>query len=156
MSFKLPSALYTPDQLRVSAEELHALAAELRRTEGTKAAKKESELGSDPLVVLESLPAAVRRKHEAITAVAEELEQMLAHSPRVTITLAGLASHTLKEELVSWLRTNTAPNVLVSFHVNPDIAGGMVVRSTNHVYDFSFRKRLLDQPERFTRILEHV
>ena len=47
-------------------------------------------------------------------------------------------------------------DILVEFSVNPDIAGGMVLRSTNRIYDMSFRSLLLNQPEGFTRTLENV
>jgi hypothetical protein len=162
MSFSLPTAIYSQDQLQFCAEELHAYAAALRskavaHTAASQAPGAEAtELGLDSQALLQELPAAKRTDPAAIEALADELEAALARGARVTLTLAAPASRRLREELVVWMRTNLKPNLLVDFHVNPDIAGGLVVRTTNHVYDFSFRHQLLADTKRFTEKLDHV
>jgi len=157
MSSSLPISVHSTDQLQFCAEELHAHAAALRSHRAAqRQAPGESELSLDSQALLEQLPREKRGDGAAVEALATELEAMMAHGARVTITLAALASHRLREELVRWCRTNLKSNLLVDFHVNPDIAGGMVVRTTNRVYDFSFRRQLLANPNRFTEILDHV
>jgi hypothetical protein len=157
MSFKLPLTVSSLDQLQFCAEELHAYAAKLRRRHSASTTEADApELSLDSQTLLEQLPKEKRHDGAAVEALALELEAMIAHEARVTITLAALASRHLRQELVQWLRTNLKPNLLVDFHVNPDIAGGMVVRTTNRVHDFSFRHQLLADPNRFTEILDHV
>ncbi|HUC86933.1 MAG TPA: F0F1 ATP synthase subunit delta [Candidatus Saccharimonadales bacterium] len=162
MSFKLPTSIHSQDQLQFCAEELHAHAAVLRSKAATHHAAANpqghppDELSLDSQILIELLVADKRADAAAIEALATELEAMLAHGARVTITLAALASRALRTELVEWMRMNLKANLLVDFHVNPDIAGGIVIRTTNRVYDFSFRHQLLADTKRFTKALDHV
>jgi ATP synthase delta (OSCP) subunit len=160
MSYKLPVTVYTLDQMQLGAVELHAYANRLHQQAATRHADagqhKPVSLSIESQALLDELPPKKQTDPEAIDALATELEEMVAHGPRVSLTLAGLASHHLREELVGWLRTNLKANLLVDFHVNPDIAGGLMVRTTNHVYDFSFRRHLLEDTARFTRIFDRV
>jgi hypothetical protein len=102
------------------------------------------------------LPDDARKDPAAVDQWRHRLEDMATAAPMVTLVMAVPPGPALKHELVDWLRTNVHPALLVSFHANPDIAGGLVIRSTSHVYDCSFRQGLLRQPERFTKVLEHV
>jgi hypothetical protein len=155
MKLKLPANLYAPDQLRYCAEELYAYAtAGRQRRRG--ATVPEPALSAESRSLLAGLTADQRNDFDALEALAAELETLLAGDSDVSVTLAALPSHALKEELVSWLRAATRENLLVSFHVNPDIGGGMVLRTFNRVHDFSFRRLLLAHPERFTKALQDV
>lgn len=153
MKLSLPPNIYTPDQLQLCSQELTALAA---RSRGRSKAKLAEEALSIPAqAILEG--AGVEGSDAAkVEELAVKLESLLAQSARITLTLAGPSTHALREELVAWLRTNLNPNLLVSFKVNPDIGGGMVVRTTNKIHDLSFRKRLLDDPAAFIKTLENV
>ena len=157
MKYRLPVSVYTLDQVQLGMMELQAYASNLRERSTTQRTNSaHPSLSVEGQALVDELPLAKRADATTLEALATELEEMVAREPRVSLTLAGLASHHLREELVGWLRTNIRPNLLVDFHTNPDIAGGMVVRTTNHVYDFSFRRHLLESPARFTRILDRV
>jgi F0F1-type ATP synthase delta subunit len=84
------------------------------------------------------------------------LEKLKAKAPVITITLAAPATTEVKKSLVSWCRTNIAPDVLVSFRFNATLLGGMVVRSGSHIYDWSFRRTILNERHRFGEILSRV
>jgi hypothetical protein len=152
----LPLVLYSSDQLLMVAEELHNHAGQLaqRRHKGSQSA--EPPLSPIAAATLKLLPAASQTDDAAIEVLRQQLEEMVTVAPAVTLVLAAPPGATLKQELVGWLRTNVHPSLLVSFHVNVEIAGGMVIRSINHVYDCSFRQGLLAHPERFSKVLERV
>jgi F0F1-type ATP synthase delta subunit len=152
----LPASLHDSDQLLAVAEELHHLAVKLgqARRHGPKAATEE--LSPPAVAALDLVPEASRADDAAIERLRVQLEHMATAAPVVTLVLAGAASSRLKQELVGWLRQNVHAGLLVNFRVNPDIAGGVVIRTTNHVYDCSFRRPLLANAHKFTEVLERV
>jgi hypothetical protein len=81
------------------------------------------------------------------------LEEIRDSAPRLTITLAAPATGELKRTLASWCRENIEPNVLVSFQFNSTLLGGMVVRYGSHIFDWSFRRQILSQRNKFPAIL---
>jgi hypothetical protein len=77
-------------------------------------------------------------------------------APEFTVTLAAAPTNGLKRILVGWCRDNIAPNVLVNFQFNAGLLGGMVVRSGSHVYDWSFRRQILNNLDKFPEVLRRV
>lgn len=77
-------------------------------------------------------------------------------APEFTITLAAAPTNGLKKVLVGWCRDNVAPNVLVNFQFNAGLLGGIVVRSGSHVYDWSFRRQILNNLDKFPEVLRRV
>jgi len=151
----LPDSIYSPDHLRFCIEDLDRYAAALeRRDRGSKAALPE--LSTEASDLLGEIKGADSNRADVVRALVVELQRHLEVAPKVAITLAAPPPRGLKAELVEWLRANTVPEAMVEFLVNPDIAGGMVVRTANKIFDFSFRSKLLHEPMRFTRILERV
>lgn len=93
----------------------------------------------------------------------QSLDQLIAtlevyerSAPVLTITLAAVPTAGLKKQLVGWCRDNLAPNVLINFQFNATILGGMVVRSGSHVFDWSFRRTILAERQRFPEVLRRV
>lgn len=84
------------------------------------------------------------------------LEQYAKNSQLVTITLAAPAPNSLKATLVEWFRNNVSPDVLVSFQINSTLLGGMVVRLGSRVFDWSFRRQILDAKANFPEVLRRV
>lgn len=80
-----------------------------------------------------------------------------AHTaPHMTITLAAPAPARLKQTLTAWCRQNFAPDMLVSFDFNSSLCGGMVVRYGSHMFDWSFRRQILAQKQKFPEVLRNV
>lgn len=84
------------------------------------------------------------------------LEEYGRKAPNITITLAALPSAGMKKQLVAWCRNNIAPNVLVDFQFNSTLLGGMVVRSSSHVFDWSFRRQIIAERAKFPEVLRRV
>jgi len=77
-------------------------------------------------------------------------------APSVTITLAAVPSGEVKTKLVGWCRKELSPGMLVSFRLNRNILGGMVVAYGSHIHDWSFRRKLMDAQKPFHEVLAHV
>ncbi len=60
------------------------------------------------------------------------------------------------QKIVSWLRDNIDPNVLVRVGLQPNIGAGCVVRTTNKSYDFSLRRFFDDKKEFFAAKLHEA
>lgn len=90
----------------------------------------------------------------------DQLIKELAHktksAPIMTITLAAPATSDVKSALVSWARENINPDVLITFRFNSTILGGMVVRVGSRIFDWSFRRAILNERQKFREIISRV
>lgn len=91
-----------------------------------------------------------------IDELVKALEDYKSSAPSITITLAAVPSGEVKSKLVAWCRKELAPSVLVSFRLNRNILGGMVVAYGSHIHDWSFRRKLLEPDKPFTEVLANV
>ena len=93
----------------------------------------------------------------------QSLDQLIAgleaaknSADSVTITLAAPATSSVKQALVRACRENIADNALVTFKFNSGLCGGMVIHCGSHVFDWSFRRQILENRNRFTEVLRRV
>ena len=86
----------------------------------------------------------------------DDLEQFKTNAPIINITLAAPPSGDVQTQLIAWCRKNIAEDVLVTFRFNRTLLGGLVVRLGSHIYDWSFRRALLDQRDHFPEVLRRV
>lgn len=73
------------------------------------------------------------------------LEGLKQAAPVVTISFATDPSSAFMVKLVTWLRQNIHPQLLVRTGLQPTIAAGCTLRTPNHYYDFSLRQRFSDK-----------
>ena len=92
----------------------------------------------------------------SIDSLIKELDDYKKSAPSMTITLAAVAPNELKAKLVGWARANLAANMLVSFQMNRHILGGMVVNHGSHIFDWSFRRKLMNAEKPFHEVLKNV
>ena len=92
----------------------------------------------------------------SLDTLVKELEHYNRTAPTITLTLAAPATGSIKASLVKWCRTNIAPDILVNFQINATILGGMVVRYGSHVFDWSFRRKILASRDVFPEVLRNV
>ncbi|MEO6727959.1 MAG: F0F1 ATP synthase subunit delta [Candidatus Saccharimonas sp.] len=84
------------------------------------------------------------------------LEHIQKTAPVITITLAAAATAEVKRALVTWCRAHIHEEILVTFRFNATILGGMVVRYGSRVYDWSFRRAIMSERQRFPEVLSRV
>lgn len=89
------------------------------------------------------------------------LEDLVEHLkslklPVVHITLAALPSRPQRAQLIDWFRATLGPSVLMSFVADRSLGGGVIIRTPNHVYDFSWRQQLLVGRRKVAEIIHHV
>lgn len=84
------------------------------------------------------------------------LEEAKKTAPNITVTLAAPATADVKRRLVESCRKNIADNALVTFKFNASLCGGMVITYGSHVFDWSFRRQILANREKFTEVLRSV
>jgi F0F1-type ATP synthase delta subunit len=86
----------------------------------------------------------------------DALQSFNNNASQLAITLAGPPPASLKRTLVEWCRKNIAPNTLVNFQFNSSLLGGIVIRNGSHVYDWSFRRQILESRNKFPEVLRRV
>ncbi len=91
-----------------------------------------------------------------IEQIIDALESYQDNSPSITITLAAPPSQTLKKTLSKWCRENLSKDMLVNFRFNATLLGGMVVQCGSHIYDWSWRRAILNNRNSFPEVLRRV
>lgn len=76
--------------------------------------------------------------------------------PQVHITFAIEPDILILTKIVTWLRANVHDQALVSVGVQPNIIGGCVVRTPDHVYDLSFQKHFSGKEVQLRKALVEV
>lgn len=81
------------------------------------------------------------------------LDEYLVNANTIRITLAGMPSSGLKKRLTKWCRQSLSPSVLIDFRYNRSLLGGMVVNCGSHIYDWSFRRKILNSKDNLEEVL---
>lgn len=82
------------------------------------------------------------------------LRDVTEHAPTVHMSFASDPSAAFTAKIVGWLRANIHPLVLVQLGLQPAIAAGCVVRTTNRVFDLSLRRQFDTQKSGLLDALE--
>lgn len=80
------------------------------------------------------------RHHAAVFA-----EYVLKKAPVIHISFAAEATRKFTTELIVWLRVNYDSEILLEIGLEPNIAAGCVVRTSNKMFDFSLITHLKQQ-----------
>ena len=70
------------------------------------------------------------------------MQSLQQHAPVLHISFSSEPSAAFTAKIIDWLRANISKYVLVQIGLQPSIAAGCVVRTTNKSFDFSLRKNL--------------
>ncbi|HSW74955.1 MAG TPA: hypothetical protein VLG16_03735 [Candidatus Saccharimonadales bacterium] len=81
------------------------------------------------------------------------LAQILASAPGIHMSFASDPSAAFMAKIVAWLRSNVHPNALLQIGLQPSIAAGCIVRTSNKVFDLSLRQHFETQKAQFTDAL---
>jgi len=72
------------------------------------------------------------------------LETVVAKAPVLHISFSADPSVPFIEKLITWLRREIHPQILLTIGLQPNTGAGCMVRSTNHYFDFTLRKKFAD------------
>lgn len=81
------------------------------------------------------------------TIITDFLHAVETEAPNIHVSFAIDPSSAFTAKIVTWLRTNIHPFTLLEVGVQPTIAVGCVVRTTNKVFDFSLRERFTNSQQ---------
>lgn len=88
----------------------------------------------------------------------QELQAFLAgvekSAPNIHISFASDPSSAFVAKLVTWLRGNIHPSILLQIGLQPTIAAGCVVRTPSKYFDLSLRQNLSRQREKLIEALD--
>lgn len=73
------------------------------------------------------------------------LQKVEAKAPILHISFAADPSATFTAKIVAWLRDSIHPYALLQLGLQPTIAAGCIVRTTNKTFDFSLRHHFEDR-----------
>ncbi len=85
--------------------------------------------------------ASINERKRLLTSLREAKEK----APVVHITFASDPEPATLMQLVVWIRENLHPRALIGVGLQPRIVGGCIIRTPDHIYDFSMRKRFQEQ-----------
>lgn len=145
--FKLPALVVGPADVNRLLLEIEGLNDFLRQSElrGETGKLPRTSRTLDNLAELNEADLLLANDREHITAFLESLQQ---HAPVVHISFAAEPSAAFTVKIVEWMRRNVSAYVLIQIGLQPSIAAGCVVRTTNKVFDLSLG--------RFLRAQRHV
>lgn len=79
--------------------------------------------------------------HQGDRLLLNQFLQAIKHrAPVMHMSFSADPSTTFLEKLITWLRREIHPQVLLNIGLQPTIGAGCVVRTTNHQFDFSLRQ----------------
>ncbi len=158
MAFNLPSDITTPQVFEAVQFELERLRdwlsdSAVKRKVGAKPLHEPS-CSPETKQLLGSWLGDKAPSANQLTALIEELRKLKPVT--VHIVLAALPGDDLKQRLVGWFRTNCLPDVLVGFSADRTIGGGIIVRTPNRIFDYSFRERLAQGRAKIPELVRNV
>lgn len=68
------------------------------------------------------------------------LDAIKKQAPLLHMSFSADPSTTFLEKLVTWLRQEIHPQILLTIGLQPTLGAGCIVRTTNHQFDFSLRQ----------------
>lgn len=84
----------------------------------------------------------------------KHLEVIYQKAPNFHISFAVEASPKALEKILTWMRQNIHPQLLLQVGLQPTVAAGCVLRTTNKIFDMSLRSRLSGQTEYLAELIK--
>lgn len=75
------------------------------------------------------------------------LQKTRANAPTIHMSFNTDPSPTFQLGLITWIRREIDPAILLQIGLHPNIGAGCVVRTTNKFFDFSLKRRFTEQRE---------
>lgn len=161
MKLKLPATVASSQDLVALIGEVHVYAKWaarelIKQRVSAKRGAPQPELSPEASDVIRTWSGNKPLTQASIDSLIKALEDHRKAAPTISITLAAIPSGDVKARLVEWVRKELAADMLINFRVNRNILGGLVVASGSHIFDWSFRRKLLNAPRPFHEVLQNV
>lgn len=161
MKLKLPDSVASLQDLTALQLELHDYAVwfgheSIKQRVHAKKGSAMPALSPAAMEIIRTWHAKTTLSNQSLDALLKTLEDYRTSAPLITLTVAAPPTAAVKATLVGWCRRNIAPHVLVNFQFNATLLGGMVVRYGSHVFDWSFRRQILNARQTFPEVLHRV
>jgi hypothetical protein len=158
VAFELPVAVYSSQLLEsVTFDIEHYLdwyrETRIKKKVGAKATDEPTH-SAETVLVIEAWLAGKAPTVESLEALVKYLREL--KMPEVHIMLAALPNRAQREVLVDWFRANTTPHLLMSFVADRNLGGGVVVRTPNRVFDFTWKQQLVASRDKLAGIVKRV
>lgn len=147
MELKLPVSVVGPVDLGRLIRELESLDNELMQQElraGTEVKLPKTSKLLDQTIQLNKTDLL---KPEARKQLQQVLTKLRDTAPVLHISFSADPAPLFIEKIMTWLRTEIDPLVLLTVGEQPNIGAGCVVRTTNKYFDFSLREHFMKQRE---------
>ena len=82
------------------------------------------------------------------------LKQLRTKAPTIHLSFSADPSPLFAKRLITWLRQNIHPLVLIQIGLQPTIGAGAVVRTTNKYFDLSLRGKFNENKDVLMRIMK--
>lgn len=82
------------------------------------------------------------------------LKQVKSKAPILHMSFSADPSPLFTQKLITWLRAEIHPLVLLQVGMQPNMGAGCVVRTNNKYFDFSLRNRFKASGEQLTQLLK--
>jgi hypothetical protein len=82
------------------------------------------------------------------------LTRLKSKAPMVFMSFPSEAGDDFIAKLLDWFRAEVHPHVILNVGLQPELAAGCTLRTTNKYYDFSFRKRFERSKQKLLEALE--
>jgi hypothetical protein len=106
----------------------------------------------DELVALNHLSLLSNEDRQRVTQLLAELKE---HAPRLHISFARDPSAAFTDKIITWLRQNIHPELLLRIGLEPTIAAGCIVRTPNRLFDFSLRQHFIAQRQTLIKLVDN-
>lgn len=84
----------------------------------------------------------------------QALNSILDNPVKIHISFAATPSTSFLREIIAWLRQNVHAAAMIEVGLQPSIAAGCIVRTTNKVFDLSLRDRFKMNRQMLSEALE--
>ncbi len=84
------------------------------------------------------------------------LKEVKTSAPIIHISFSADPSPLFSQKLITWLRAELHPLVLLQIGIQPNMGAGCVVRTTNKYFDLSLRSRFKEKGTVLTQLLQGV
>lgn len=155
--FRLPERLVTTVDLMRTVRELKTLDDWLNqasiRSGGQKVTPPKTSTTLEEVASLNNV-SLLEADHR--TGLLQMLESFAINAPRIHMSFAVEPSASFLNKMIIWLRANVNPIIFMEIGLQPALAAGCTVRTTNKLFDMSLRNRFLDSRHFLVEAIEEA